>query len=50
METLPGSFFSVATTAETARDTVNGVGAGRNILAAISCTDALCHTKDGAAG
>ena len=48
--TFPGSFFSVATTASTTPDTFNGDGARLNVLAAISCTDTLCRTKDGATG
>lgn len=50
MESVPGSFFSVATVEETAPATFNGDGAGLHILAAISCTDTMCHTKDGVAG
>jgi hypothetical protein len=47
MESVSGSFFSAATTAPA---TFSGVRAGLHILAAISCTDTLPHTKDGAAG
>jgi hypothetical protein len=50
VESVPGSFFSVATRVETAAATFNGIGAVLHILAAGSCKDKLYHTKDGAAG
>ena len=50
VESVSGSFFPVATTAEKTAPTFNGDGAGLRILATRSGTDTLCHTKDGAAG
>jgi len=49
VESVPGLFFSVTTTAETPAATFNGVDAVLHISVAGSCTDTLGHTKDGAA-